>query len=194
MTGIDRLDPAGFEQLYREREDPWEFATSPYEAAKYDRTIAALGGRRFARGLELGCSIGVLTARLAESCDALVALDASPTAIGRARERLAALANVELAVGVIPEDLPAGPFDLIVCSEVLYYFAPDALAGVLDRLEAALTPGGALLAVHWRPPTRTYPMRGDAVHALLRDRPALLPVFGERHERYVLDLLAAEAR
>jgi SAM-dependent methyltransferase len=189
MTTPERLDPATFEQMYREREDPWDFATSSYEATKYDRTIAALGERRFARGLEVGCSIGVLTARLAERCDALVALDAAPTAIARARERLAGLGHVEVAVGVIPEDLPAGPFDLIVCSEVLYYFSVTALADVLDRLEAVLRPGGALLAVHWRPPTRTYPMRGDAVHDLLRDRPALRPVHDERHDRYVLDLL-----
>ena len=42
--------------------DPWEFETSEYEAAKYDATIAALEGRRYATGLEIGCSIGVLTA------------------------------------------------------------------------------------------------------------------------------------
>ena len=30
--------------------DPWDFETSPYEHAKYDATIAALEGRRYARG------------------------------------------------------------------------------------------------------------------------------------------------
>ena len=84
------VDPATFERMYREDEDPWGFGTSAYEAAKYDRTIAALGDRRFHRALELGCSIGVLTARLAERCDELIALDTSATAVERARERVGA--------------------------------------------------------------------------------------------------------
>ena len=35
---------------------------------------------------------------------------------------------------------------------------------------AALAPGGSLLAVHWRPETRTYPLLGDEVHDLLAER------------------------
>jgi cyclopropane fatty-acyl-phospholipid synthase-like methyltransferase len=185
------VDPATFERMYREEEDPWSFATSAYEAAKYDRTIAALGARRFRRGLELGCSIGVLTARLAERCDELVALDTSPTAVARARDRLGAAADVRVAT--LPDELPEGPFDLVVASEVLYYFAPDVLAGLLDAVQAALEPGGLLLAVHWRPPTRTYPLRGDDVHAILAARTGLEPVHAERTARYRLDLLRTTA-
>lgn len=186
---VERLDPASFEELYRADDDPWAFATSAYEQAKYEQTVAALGDRHVARGLELGCSIGVLTERLAERCDALVAIDASTTAVELARERLGDRSDVELAVAVIPEALPPGPFDLVVASEILYYFSAPALAALLDQLEARLEPGGAFLAVHWRPPTRTYPLRGDAVHAQLRERAALRPIKTERTERYVLDLL-----
>ena len=181
------VDPATFERMYREDEDPWGFGTSPYEAAKYDRTIAALGDRRFRRGLELGCSIGVLTARLTERCDELVALDTSATAVERARERVGDAAD--LRVATLPGGLPGGRFDLVVVSEVLYYFAPDVLDGLLDDLEAALEPGGLLLAVHWRPPTRTYPLRGDEVHAILAARPALRGIHAEPHDRYRLDVL-----
>jgi len=35
------VDPATFERMYRDEEDPWGFGTSSYEAAKYDGTIAA---------------------------------------------------------------------------------------------------------------------------------------------------------
>jgi SAM-dependent methyltransferase len=187
--GLDRLDPESFEALYRATADPWAFATSAYERDKYGRTIAALGDRRFGRALELGCSIGVLTQRLAERCDELVAVDASPTAVDRARERLGERPGLTLAAAVIPEELPRGSWDLIVCSEVLYYFSAAALGGLLDALEHDLRPGGLLLAVHWRPQTRTYPLRGDDVHALLHDRPALAPVHEETTDRYRLDLL-----
>ena len=92
-----------------------------------------------------------------------------------------------------PSDLPDGPFDLVVASEVLYYFARRRAAARCS------TPGGRagrpaalLLAVHWRPPTRTYPLRGDAVHALLgaARRPASRCT-ASATERYRLDLLRA---
>jgi SAM-dependent methyltransferase len=189
MSAPDRLDPASFEDLYQASEDPWAFASSPYERDKYARTLAALGDARFGRVLELGCSIGVFTQQLLPRCDELVALDASPTAIDRARERVGDPDGLTLATAVIPEELPDGPWDLIVCSEVLYYFGREALAGLLDRLEDDLRPGGRLLAVHWRPATLTYPLLGDDVHGILRDRPGLARVHDETTDHYRLDLL-----
>jgi SAM-dependent methyltransferase len=185
-----RLEPASFEALYAEHGDPWGFATSPYEAAKYAATLAALpAGRRFARALECGCSIGVFTERLAERCDELVAVDASATAVAAARERLGALGHVSVQRRILPEELPDGPFDLVICSELLYYFDAPALGELLDALEARTAPGGTLLAVHWRHPTRTYPLRGDEVHALLRARGGLVPVAGRATDDYRLDVL-----
>ena len=52
---------------------------------------------------------------------------------------------------------------------------------VLNELSARLAPGGSLLAVHWRPQTRTYPLQGDEVHELLRSRPGLELGFSEQH-------------
>ncbi|MGH3148265.1 MAG: class I SAM-dependent methyltransferase, partial [Rubrobacter sp.] len=67
----------------------------------------------------------------------------------------------------LPEEMPDGPFDLIVASEVLYYFPREEMLAVLRSLERGLAPGGALLAVHWRRETKTYPLQGDEVHELL---------------------------
>jgi SAM-dependent methyltransferase len=184
-----RIDPAWFEDLYQREADPWRFATSSYERDKYKRTLAALGppSRRFPRALEAGCSIGVFTALLAPRCDELLALDASATAVARARTRLADLPHVDVQHRTLPEQLPSGPFDLIVCSEILYYWSAALLGELLDRLEVELAPGGSLVAVHWRPATRTYPLRGDDVHRILAARPGLVHAFGERASRYVID-------
>ncbi|MDX6645088.1 MAG: hypothetical protein QOK40_815 [Miltoncostaeaceae bacterium] len=162
-----RLEPEYFERLYAERSDPWGFATSAYERGKYERTVAALGPARFGRGLEVGCSIGVLTAMLADRCDDLLAVDCSALAVERARRRLAGRPGVRVERRTLPEEAPEGPFDLIVCSEVLYYWSRDLLVEALGALRAALAAGGSLLAVHWRPRTRTYPLQGDEVHAIL---------------------------
>jgi SAM-dependent methyltransferase len=184
-----RIEPAWFEDLYQRDADPWRFATSAYERQKYERTLAALGpaDRRFRRALEAGCSIGVFTALLAPRCDELLALDASPTAVLRARERVGDFEHVRVMQRTLPEELPSGPFDLIVCSEILYYWSADLLRELLDALEAELAPGGSLLAVHWRPVTETYPLRGDDVHRILAERTTLVHGFGERAERYLID-------
>ena len=79
-----------FEARYAADPDPWDFETSAYEHDKYERTLAALGDRRYARAFEAGCSIGVFTAMLAERCDALLAVDIAQAAVDAARERLAA--------------------------------------------------------------------------------------------------------
>jgi predicted TPR repeat methyltransferase len=157
-----RVQPAFFEDLYAQDPDPWDFETSAYEREKYDATIAALEGRRFARALEIGCSIGVLTRALAEQVDELLSIDVVESALERARVRNP---GVRFERREIPEEFPDGAFDLVVASEVLYYLDAPALAATLDRIES-----GTLLAVHWRHPTERYPFTGDEVHARLRAR------------------------
>ena len=182
-----RLGRDYFEGLYAADPDPWGFETSEYEREKYSRTVAALEGRRFARGLEVGCSIGVLTRRLAGSCDALLAVDVSERAVAAARERLGGLPGVRVEERSLPEDMPDGPFDLVVCSEVLYYWDAALLTEALDGLGPRMDPGGSLLAVHWRPPTETYPLQGEEVHDLLRRRPEFELGFSEVNEHYLLE-------
>ncbi len=175
-----------FEAQYRASEDPWNLASSPYEQEKYDATIAALGDRTYPFGLELGASIGVLSERLARRCGRLITLEPAPTAVERARTRLGGLPNVDVRLGSAPEDLPEWKFDLIVCSEVLYYFSRDELAGLLDALEERMPRAGTLLAVSWRG-LGTHQLTGDEVHEELRARPALVRVHAESHPEYRLD-------
>jgi cyclopropane fatty-acyl-phospholipid synthase-like methyltransferase len=173
-----------FEDQYRAAEDPWGFATSEYEQAKYDATIAALGDRTYPFGLELGASIGVLSERLARRCGRLMTLEPAPTAVVRARRRLEAIPNVDVRLGAAPEDLPEWRFDLVVCSEVLYYFSRDELDGVLDAIETRLPRAGTLLAVHWRG-RGTHQLTGDEVHEVLRER--FVRVHGAATADYLLD-------
>ena len=158
------MGAAYFEALYAAEQDPWGFATSPYERAKYDHTLAALGGRRFARGLEVGCSIGVLTAALAERCDRLLAVDVAATAVARARERLAAAPGVTVERRSLPEEMPGGPLrpDRGLRGPLLLGRRPPGarLARASRRARARREPAGRALAR----PVRHYPQGGDAVH------------------------------
>ncbi|MBA3614776.1 MAG: methyltransferase [Rubrobacteraceae bacterium] len=162
-----RLGREYFEGLYAESGDPWDFETSEYERNKYERTLEVLGERQFERALEAGASIGVFTEMLADRCDELLAVDVSERAVAAARERLSGRRRVRVERRTLPEEMPEGPFDLIVASEVLYYFTREDLIAALETFEHELARGGSLLAVHWRRETRTYPLQGDEVHELL---------------------------
>lgn len=193
MTPPDEtLDDAYFEAVYRANPDPWNFETSEYEHAKYARTLAALPQERYARALEVGCSIGVLSAMLAERAGQLLSVDVNEQALARARERNRERANVTFERRRLPDEAPDGPFDLMVFSEVGYYFSRADLERVLDVLLERLAPGGDLVLVHWTPPVHDYPQTGDAVHeaALCRTPAPLTHRGGERHERYRLDVLS----
>jgi len=142
--------PAYFETLYAGNPDPWDFETSLYEAEKYDSTIFMLGDRRFARALEIGCSIGVLTARLATICDTLLAADIVDTALAHAKTRCAALQHVQFENRLMPRDWPAGErFDLIVLSEMLYFLTPADISQLATLAAASLAPSGIALLVNY---------------------------------------------
>jgi len=133
-----------------------------------------LGERTFRRALEAGASIGVFTEMLSNRCDELLAVDVSERAVTAARRRLSGRGHVTVERRTLPEEMPDGPFDLIVASEVLYYFPREEMLTVLRGFERELARGGVLLAVHWRRETETYPLQGDEVHDLLVEHTRLL--------------------
>jgi SAM-dependent methyltransferase len=183
------IDADYFEGLYRAKTDPWGFATSPYEQAKYEATLAALGRERSGRALEVGCAIGVLTARLATVCDHLLAVDVSETALEAAKARCAGLTNVTLRRMALPAEAPQGHFDLIVLSEVAYYWDDADLARMGDLLRRIMRPGGRVLLVHWTGET-DYPQTADAaVDGLAQQAgPEFSVAFADRTGDYRLDL------
>jgi SAM-dependent methyltransferase len=189
----ERLDREYFEDLYEQSPDPWDFETSPYERKKYERTLGVLQGRRYRRALEVGCSIGVFTTMLVPLCDEVRAVDVSEKAVAAARNRLAGFPHARVERRRLPEQTPEGPFDLIVVSEVLYYWPEEVMLAALRRFEEVLAPGGVLLAVHWRKETKTYPLQGDEVHALLLEHTRLTNTTAIVEPEYRLDLFEDRA-
>lgn len=162
------LSEAAFEAKYRHSPDPWKFAASPYEQRRYATLLRSLTEARYSRAFEPGCSVGVLTAALAKRCDSLLACDIAPTAVHLARQRCARFSNVRVDRADLAQSLPPGPFNLIVFSELGYYFSATVLAKIIRALAKRLTPGGEFVAVHWRGQSEDHVLHGDAVHAILK--------------------------
>lgn len=180
-----------FQQLYQSNPDPWGFGTSPYEQAKYCQTIAALEGRRFVSGLEVGCSLGVLTSMLAPTCDTLLGIDIVEDPLAAARARCASQPHVRFGRMQAPIEWPDARFDLVVFSEVLYFLSAADIAGCARHVLNTLLPNGAVLLVNWLGHTDD-PNPADAApdRFIASAGNALRVVRQERHERYRLDLLA----
>jgi len=191
----DSLPQAYFDALYAGDPDPWGFRTRPYEQGKYDDTIAALEGRRFKTAVEVGCSIGELTARLGEVCDQVLGVDIAEAPLRLARARNAGAPHIRFARMAMPGTIPKGRFDLIVLSEVLYYFSADDRAAMADWVATALTPDGTALLVHWLGETPDYPFTGDqAVEGFLNAAAAKLTIAQRwRRDLYRVDRLRRAA-
>ena len=185
----ESLPPRYFQRIYEKQRDPWGFETSDYEREKYAATLDGLPEARYERGLEVGCSIGVLTKMLAERCDELLGLDVSDRALEVARERNKDLEHVRFECMRVPHAMPRGEFDLIVVSEVAYYWTREDLEAAATALAARHTDGGHLVLMHLVEVVPDYPLTGEEVHEYWLTRPEWRRVDGERRGRWRLDVL-----
>ncbi|MEV6048278.1 class I SAM-dependent methyltransferase [Streptomyces xanthochromogenes] len=181
-----------FEDMYRGSADPWHLAERWYERRKYDLTVASLPRLRYRRALEPACSVGELTLRLAERCDEVLACDRVGSAVATATARTDHLPQVTVRQLTLPQEWPEGSFDLIVLSEVLYYFDRDTLDDVLRRTTTALEPGGTLVTVHWNHPVPEHLCTGDELADILTSVPGLALLADHREDDFVLHVFGRE--
>jgi cyclopropane fatty-acyl-phospholipid synthase-like methyltransferase len=184
------LGPEYFDALYTADPDPWKFAASPYEQAKYTLTLNAMPKPRYRSALEVGCSIGVLTRLLASRCDAVLAIDAAPTPLVESRRRCADLTGVRFEQMFVPKQWPDGVFDLILLSEVVYYLSREDVGRLATSVTHSLAPDGSAILVHWTGST-DYPLSGDEAVALFIERMGPVCVVGraDRYAEFRLDVL-----
>lgn len=189
MTGSS-LTAKYFDDIFGANDDPWDLASSEYEAAKFAHTHDVLADRRYDRALEIGCAHGVLTGKLAPLCDTFLAIDISTKALAMARERIGDRPGVTLAHMAFPQDTPdATSFDLVVLSEVAYYWGLVDLDRASEWLREHLASGGRIILVHYTDET-DYPHSGDdAVEGLWSELNDAFEVeVADRRDRYRLDL------
>jgi 2-polyprenyl-3-methyl-5-hydroxy-6-metoxy-1,4-benzoquinol methylase len=111
----------------------------PYERALLRRLPAKVGAV-----LDVGCGDGALTRHVARRARSVLAVDISPAMIRVARERSAGHANIAYRVDdVATMELPEAAFDVVLSVATLHHLSP--IDPVVDRLAAAVRPGGLLI-------------------------------------------------
>lgn len=189
MISYPKSSAAFFEAKYQGVEDPWDFEQNAYERNRYDSILRSIEDKRWKSVLEPGCSIGVLTEGLAPLCDRLLALDFSATALRAAERRCSKFSHVRVECLAIQNVVSFANFDLIVLSEIGYYFTERAWSTLIDRMIGEMAPQAALLAAHWTGFSEDHVMSGDCVHEILINHPGLAVKQSERHPGFRLERL-----
>ena len=174
------LGPRFFSRNYFERRyskpDPWHYQNSPYEQLKYQRTLEILPKREFKKILEIGCSEGVFTQKIAGLTQEVLGVDISTMALERAQRRCAHLKNVRFQPLDIVKDQIENGFDLIFCAEVLYYLGKrEVLQKICAKIVGSLTYDGYLVLVNAWPASKR-------LHLVFQEHPQLQLVQEEVYE------------
>lgn len=181
-----------FDELYKNSDDPWEYEQRWYEERKRQICLALLLKPVYSKVLEIGCSNGIFSQHLAPRSKQLVCLDANSKAVQLAQARLAHLPHVNVIQQHIPEQVPAGLFDLIIISEILYYLEAEALSKLIEKVENSLTPQGIVLCCHWRYPIDGFTLTGDQVHHVLKQQFTLHHYLTVNDPDFMVDLWSRE--
>ena len=106
-----------------------------------DAVTAATADIRAERVLELGTGTGetALRVRAGQPLAEWVGIDSSEPMLARARERLP---DADLRLQRLEDDLPPGPFDLVVSALAVHHLDGAGKRGLFARVAEVLRPGG----------------------------------------------------
>ncbi len=141
-------DQEYFQELFDDNHDPWGYS-SAYEQTKYEQTLDMISDHPIQNAIELGCAEGHFSGQLAPRVTHLLCTDISETALERAGARCDKFENVNFQRLDILNDPIPGNFDLMICSEVLYYAGNRKnLRAIAQKMTNALSPQGQLIMAH----------------------------------------------
>lgn len=172
MHEPDRL--RHFEALYSASDDPWDVRGAWYEQRKRALVLASLARPRYRSAFEPGCGNGEMSAALAVRCERLLACDGAASALDAARRRLGEPANVRFEQTRLPHDWPRQErFDLVLVSELAYYFTLEDAGAMLAAAVDCLEPGGELVLCHYLGQFDDRVCTTEDVHAAAHANPGL---------------------
>jgi tRNA (cmo5U34)-methyltransferase len=129
-----------------------------------EAVTAATVGMRATRVLELGTGTGetALRVRAIHPETSWVGIDSSEAMLARARERLP---DADLRLQRLEDELPSGPFDLVLSALAVHHLDGAGKRGLFSRVGGVLRPGGRFVLgdVVVPPPGQEGPIEIDWV-------------------------------
>lgn len=140
-----------FQKIYKNN-DPWHYASDPFERIRLEAMVEFVSLINPGTLLDLGCGEGHFLEHLLNRMPKVkvTGVEFAPTAAERCRSKFSPT-NVEVIVSDLLSYLESARknrkvFDMIICSDVLYFLDPDLVSKrVVRRLASMLTPGGGLI-------------------------------------------------
>ena len=120
-----------FERLFKWSDDPWNFQQSRYERERLQFLLQIVQQYPHASILEIGCAEGLFTSELSKISKEVVAIDVSPTALVRSKQRCPDVTFLHTSLENFSSDRK---YDMVICSETLYYISD--VAGAIDKLSS----------------------------------------------------------
>jgi hypothetical protein len=147
------VTPEEVEAFYGDPENRYLYELIPWNCSPmYEQILAPLRTAEGGRALVIGPGLGTEVHTLLSNGVSVEAVE-----LPGVLSDFLAFRFPEL---VIHDQIPAGPYSLVVAVDVIEHIHPDALPGFLARLDAALAPGGHLLA-HVAVPAEQQPQHFD---------------------------------
>ena len=162
----ERVRRKGWEHLYATQLEPYTYSGRAAEVLRHEyvqSTVRSLAPRH-RHILDIGCSVGQLTSRLVGLAQRVQAMDLSPTAVRRARERCEAASaahpegretRFRYCVGsALEAPFSEGTFDLVLMCDGLHSWrlTSDEQQRALEQTSRLLVPGGqAVITDHLKP-------------------------------------------
>ena len=151
---LDRMFKTGnrrheFEHKYRSQGDYFGYTTTPYELTKYEQTLSLMRAWRTGKNtaLEIGCSVGVFTAKIAREFDCVTAVDIAGEALALAEKQVAGAGKVSYVQSDLISLTLDKRYDVIFCAEVLMYVRERDSALACQILDSHLAPDGLIIEV-----------------------------------------------
>lgn len=137
-----------FEAFYKCKVDPWNVKSTQQE---YYRAILQFLSERISKKenlLDIGCGEGHLTSKLSAFGNTIKGIDVSKTAIFRAKENYPRIdfENIDIRKMDYKHS-----FDVVFCSEVLYYLSKTDMEKALSKISDSLKNEGIAFFSAWCP-------------------------------------------
>lgn len=181
-----------FSQMYQAHSDPYQVQSRWYELRKRDVLLAALPRKHYQLAYEPGCGTGTLSVLLAERCHQLICSDSSAEAVAIATQKLRHLSKVAIQQEYLPGDWPVahGQFDLIVLSEMLYFFDENQLHALIALCGKHLRADGTIVLCNWKHDFKQRVLATDYISERFRTMPGLSCLVRHEEEDFLLEVFS----